>query len=408
MESASSLCTVLQEDFEFIQWWKEKQGSIAPFARFEAVERRFGVFPAKLLAEDEMPFLIEYINSAQYLEADHLLWGVLLQAIINGSQVTFPNLHAVVAPDVPDSEFYRLQIFAGYIPTGTLRRLSLSYGIFSSNHTIPLHWSNLTHLSFLQITLPLSTSYWISFLRSFPSLKWGCFNLIQSSTPYYVDEPIVKCKLTRLTSLFLKFDSKNNRLAIELAYTFSSLFVGLHLPTLHTLSLSSDIPCWRSRNALFQISSVLQSAPNIRFLALGGRFLSLGEPYCNTDFLTESDIEPIWSRAPSLARLQLEWSDHDVVGSADTDRAKIGLNLFLADAKLVPENKWLNLQNPICTIREITIVDEMIDVCKIAGYAKVRLQELSAPFSNVHFQIAAKSKHLEAQEEWEEWGAVSW
>ncbi|KAF8187802.1 hypothetical protein BJ912DRAFT_969724, partial [Pholiota molesta] len=166
----------LEREIEFIQWWRMRQGQIAPFLSFDIEECDCRSLDLKLTS-DSMPFLLEYISSAQYLELGLFFWDLIQQTIQAGHQLVFPNLHTVLLERTYSSKdsqaFYRIQSDLPAHAFPTLRRLSISEVAPANDFAIPAHWSTLTHISLNSISISLD--FWLSFIRAVPNIQWGSF-----------------------------------------------------------------------------------------------------------------------------------------------------------------------------------------------------------------------------------------
>jgi hypothetical protein len=256
---------------------------------------------------------------------------------------TFPNLHTLVTYE------YLLDYRADHYFRHTfsaLRRLAI-VGKYTTigDSTIPAQWSALTHLS---ITVEfISHDFWVHLTSTAPCLQWMYIDFTNQGR-FYVDKSTnpIERTLSQLSTLFIRSgdNTTNNSL-------LSPLFVGLHLPALRNLFLASDIGEWWDHSGIIDIHVILQSAPTLRNLTL--RKYSYLSP-AEIDYADQSG-DPIWRCVPHLVHLQLELYIARDLGESEAHAEK-ELALFACSA-FFSNNRWLDLDNPVCPIKTITIID---------------------------------------------------
>ncbi|KAF8180567.1 hypothetical protein BJ912DRAFT_980749 [Pholiota molesta] len=106
------------------------------------------------------------------------------------------------------------------------------------------------------------------------------------------------------------------------------------------------------------IYTVLESAPAIRNLTLRKLdFLDHTEiDYAEgmDDDGGDIDIEPIWSLVPHLVHLRLELYITSDGSKIEVEQA---LDKFARQGFFSSDNRWLDLDNPACPIKMITVID---------------------------------------------------
>jgi hypothetical protein len=336
----------LQNEIDFIRWWKKNQGSIAPFLRL-AIESDDGQSGPLARDKTTFAFVMNYMTTAQHLEIDPLFWDRVPAVMYrNGEPVTFPNLHTLVTYEHPPNDrpnHYFHHTFS------VLRRLAIVDNNMSfRDTTIPAQWSPLTHLS---ITTPIiNFDFWVHLRSTAPCLQW-VYIYFKYQTHFDADKftnPITRT-LPQLSTLFIESGSNNNCL-------ISRLLIGLYLPALSNLSLSCDIREWWGHRGITDIHSVLKSAPALRNLTLRkSDSLSRTEIdyFTGTAVTPVGGVGPIWSCVPHLVHLQLELS---IVHPGNKSDAEKELDIF-ARGVFFSNNRWLDLDNPTCPIKTITVID---------------------------------------------------
>ncbi|KAF8180599.1 hypothetical protein BJ912DRAFT_980888, partial [Pholiota molesta] len=382
-----------QNEIEFIRWWKQNQGSIAPFLRL-AIEEEEETIPLDG-EETTFAFVLNYITTAQHLEVHPSFWDRVwpVMMYILGGHVTFANLHSLVTHEQPPSD--RLDHFHHTYPI--LRRLAIVDVLTPFRDTIPAQWSTLTHLSFT--TYSISLDFWVQFTSAVPCLQWAYiyFNCYDQGR---FDAYHIKRTLPQLSTLFIASGGRDN-------CSISPLFMGLHLPALDNLFLSSVVADWWDHRGIPDVYTILQSAPALRNLTLRKRYhLSPAELDYSTGTLPAvGDVAPIWSCAPHLVHLRLELliaGDHSSQSEAAKELAIFARSAFFSN------NRWLDLANPACPIKTITAVDhgsislrhqpesdiahrKIASVRKCAGHA-----------SNIALHVISQP-HTDFADSWKEW-----
>jgi hypothetical protein len=339
----------LEREIEFIQWWRMRQGQIAPFLSFDIEECDCRSLDLKLTS-DSMPFLLEYISSAQYLELGLFFWNLIQQTIQAGHQLVFPNLYTVLLERTYSSKdsqaFYRIQSGLPAHAFPTLRRLSISEVAPANDFAIPAHWSTLTHISLNSISISLD--FWLSFIRAVPNIQWGSFAIATGALSGIPRPSPPLCTLRELDTLSVYVSA---RLARSDVFPLSFLFTNLRIPAVHTLSLSAPgAKAWSDVRALRELYAVLDAAPAVAQLALVDLTSSAPAPAIFSPVLKDP-VEPLWHHAPALAHLCL------TLASAQALRHDIRED-FLArfvHALFASDTHWLELRHPACPVRAMTI-----------------------------------------------------
>ncbi|KAF9471809.1 hypothetical protein BDN70DRAFT_938666 [Pholiota conissans] len=419
------------KDLAFIEWWREKQGTIPPFLSSHvphADEDPFGAdnldaspwevarYPVMVYERmTELTTVIEYMGSAQYLKISTSFWNILLREFERGSHTSYPNLHTLSGDwdgGQPSTISYPRQYITDLFPhcsPSFLQRLHLYDARFKDGTVIQPHLSRLTHIS-LENTA-LSLDFWHFFIRSFPDLQWASFSveLIKSDSEHHL--PISEHTLSHLSVLFFTARVGFSRAKREDIDFLSPYFAGLSLPTLHMLSLSSDHDSWTDYRGVAQICNVLKSTPNVIDISFGPHLFSFDyfPFYLDIDDDTDSfdDLRPLWLSTPHLVHVQFEIS----VGSIHSSQPKAEVTMKQAERQLetfihyafAAENEWLDLKDPVFPIRKITLVYDQ--AVRIRTFAALQLRGLNEMWPNIDFQIVSVSPRKAAMEAWNEWGS---
>jgi hypothetical protein len=419
-----------KNQYAFLMWWKNNQGSIAPFLcldldwkdRYEFDSDTDSSEP-KLDAESELELdgagmisLFRYISSAQHIETDELFWFMIGEWVGKlGYSIRYPVPRTLIQSEWTGyfDDFYQDQL--ALVPNrspSALRHLYCSGQIRLHTLDIPKHWSSLTHVALLVSSMSLP--YWHTLIRAVPQLQLGRFRIEVLDDDDY-DEP-TPCTLAELSTLFITVDQMND--ISELGFSFGMLFAALHLPALRDLSLSSK-EAWYDHRALSHIYSALDAARAITTLTLGPSFLALDydEEYLTRTLPLINDIEPLWSRAPYLVHLRLMAVSS--FGSRFQEITKqrrdtLVRNLFHHD------NRWLCLHDVACPIRTLTIIDdskqpehseedsedEYQDRDRIADYTRSCIREHAERSPNIKtvFDVIFETQDQVIAGAWNEWG----
>ncbi|KAF9482276.1 hypothetical protein BDN70DRAFT_875191 [Pholiota conissans] len=368
--------SLLENQVEFISWWKTNHGSIAPFLTIAVRIVNVSPSPDRLLDWDSVEFLLPYLISAQYLYIDRFLWDRIRDRIEDEGQISFPNLHTVVEDSRwTDDPFFYAQILPNKsLPK--LRHVDISHimlepdpiQIHPNGNRLPCpsNWSTLTHISLRRVGL--DPDLWLSILHAAPNLQWGYFAINENRTRRFTH---TKLTHSQLTSLFIDAEDQ-----------IEDLFRDIHLPVLQSLHLFSFTEAWGDERAIRNVSTATRSAPKITTLTLRDGFLAFGEV-----------TEPLWKYSPNLTHLQL-----------DAPYSYSSADLFVQNF-LSKNNKWLDLANPACSICKITLISIAFQD-NTKEYAMAPLRDLAKEFPKIEFDFASESPFYEAENEWKKWNVL--
>jgi hypothetical protein len=397
----------LQEEIDFLLWWKKKQGSIPPFLRLDIEVSDITNNWAPIVEGDGIAFILKYASSAQYLDIPPLFWGRIYEKFEIGDQVALANAHTLVTYGYGEQHgikyyFYDAQFIIGLMPThapSALRRLVIDMDDPCHNTPIPNHWSTLTHLAMKTREFPLN--FWFSLTRGLPDLQWvyiefKCLTGIEECA-----KP-TKCTLSHLSTLFIR--SPRDDFGDSEEFPFSSLMTDLHLPVLRSLFLCSEALSWKDHHALTELYTVLQSTPAVRKLVIeDADFLGLDDSEYRAEVHAEiGDIQPIWSLVPNLVHLRLELpSTHHC---SDNEAAK-RLDTFIRNV-FFSQTRWLDLDNSACPIRRIALVnnldippsDPLLE--RIKKFTTSMARKHIKNRSNVTFKIISEPENFEPWTKW--------
>ncbi|KAF9479250.1 hypothetical protein BDN70DRAFT_993612 [Pholiota conissans] len=368
---------VRRDHFEFVRWWRRNQGSMAPFLTFDSERVEPTMASSNVISLSvAIPFFLEDVTSAQYLDLDLSLWKQVIQAMKDGTQIVFPNLHTLVN-----------------FNWGAKERLGNEGALHDFNAT-PSPWSLLTHIAFQMVEIPLKS--WYFFIRAFPDLQWGRFAIYIVDGTNHVKPDIFTH--ARLSALFISYKDTSNTGQEQ---PINVLLAGLYLPALRLLSLHSISESRRDSRVTSEISAVLKSTPNLTTLCLPSRFLGYGSYTYDANIKVAASI---WEHASHIVHLELVFP-----GGLKKSDAKPMLDHFMKDIFAL-DNRWLDLGNPKCPIRRITIHDSESSlgvgaVKKFMGWcSRERLKKIP----NVDFQLSRDpSSNEKADEKWKEWGGAA-
>ncbi|KAF9480390.1 hypothetical protein BDN70DRAFT_992735 [Pholiota conissans] len=387
-----------KRQIELLRWWKGNHGSMMPHLYLEARVKHRDVTQEYLLLEDSWDFILTYVASAQYLCMAQFYWMQIEKRIDNGDEITFPYLHTLVDlcncynPNVIYRWHPEIEVMGRItnLCTSPLRYLFLSTHYYSEYTPFPSQWAALTHLSLQK--MQLSTAAWFTLIRSFPKLQWGNFHI--EAPPWPVDNiDTSRCTLPELADMFITFNDRNND-----SFHVSFLFAYLHLPSLRMLSIYAPTYSWRDIRSLAEIRIILKSTPAITTLVLGPDFLSLDQPHHVELFHPTNVVEPIWDIATQLIHLQLEINIFSYGMKYTPEEA---LDIFVKNTFL-SNTGWLSLNNPMCPMRKISIVDNGL-INGPPDYALASLRKLSGEIPNIRFELTSNSPRRNADEAWKDW-----
>ncbi|KAF9473822.1 hypothetical protein BDN70DRAFT_963442 [Pholiota conissans] len=372
--------TVLKRDIEFLLWWKGNQGSNPPFLVLGAkAHKENDIDDDKLISLDALDTIVEFIASAQYLDAHPFFWELLQK-----SHLSLVNLRtlAMIKPFESRSFLEEAQKVLSRLPenpsaafpSSKWQQICLNKGNsidFAS--VITVTWSYITHISLADVKLSLPS--WFSFLVGVPKLQWAYINIKQLNPHDFTNSNRTHI-LNHLASLFLTCQD-----GCDLIH----LFKNLRLPALTTLSLSSYSPLWKDDISMSRIYSIIRTTPNVITLALDDYFLSA------IDYnrpINPNTTKWIWKLTPSLAHVHLDLSSESETPLKDSyDRIKFLIRYFSA----------------CCAIQSITVIDKYEAV---SNSDKAALEELVKINSFcVDLCIASSSLDQAASEVWKEWGS---
>ncbi|KAF9480400.1 hypothetical protein BDN70DRAFT_992742 [Pholiota conissans] len=379
--SSSMQWAFLRQDIDFLRWWKENQGTIAPFLSIDVCTVIYSREELQgrdyYVGEDTLDFVATYLNSAQYLRIDDSIYRENMPWI----QPAFQNLHTLVFFYNP---IVALNLLSSHSPK-SLRFVSLQRGIIQSIQSIPHNFSALTHLSLHNVRISIES--WYTLLRAVPKLEWGYFH-IKEIYMYPTPTP-TSITLSRLTSLTLSCNKASKIVA---------LLKNLLIPVLHTLSLSSRSHSWQDERAIPRLTTILRRTPNITTLSLGETFLSLHSLVYDPTILAP-EATPFWECTLHLAHLQLglPFAHRNQIRGAEDRFSCFIRNVFRSD------NTWLGLRHPSCPLHCVTIVDDQFD--NIRDFATSETRRIAQAGLRVNVRIASESIERSASHKWMEWGS---
>ncbi|KAF9479255.1 hypothetical protein BDN70DRAFT_993614 [Pholiota conissans] len=393
---------LLKKDVEFIKWWRQNQGGIAPDIFFSVIELSADtIIEPQELDWDTQDFILQYLATAQCLYLDAFLWDRIRDQMNEGNVYHYPNLHTIRVHNAHSQteSFYKTQLAIGLLQSSSsspLRRLCIGENTFlSSNVVMPAHWSTITHISVFSASISLEL--WNSLIRSVPYLQWGVFSITEINWI-----PIIPTSYTlhHLKTLYVDIWTAHGHVEFPL----STLFTNLYLPGLRTLAITSPADSWRDHRALTELNTVLQSSRHITKLSLGEAFLSFHHPgFNNQPILSRNNIAPIWSHAPDIVHLEFEPDRGRPYKNGTTTK---GLEIFTRNI-LFAENKWLDLNNPACPIRKITLSTYVSLKELDMGFLEGIIRDLESRFPGINFEFVADSTGYKMGCVSEEWGIIN-
>ncbi|KAF8171527.1 hypothetical protein BJ912DRAFT_995497 [Pholiota molesta] len=373
-----------KRDLEFIQWWRTHHGPISPFLNLRLNVLRLRGEVMERLTGDTEALLLDYIASAQYLDLDVFYWNRIYGNVPAGYQL--PKLRTLIAAKAWGGS-YRFHRVLQHHALPALHHLSVEDRELPDTLNFPEYWSTLTH-----ITLQVSTSIdnWFSFIRAVPSLEWGHFDIESLTSADYTAPP--RSSLPQLATLRV---AVQGNIARHLVSPLNILFADLHLPALHTLSLSTTRARSRTdQHALVELHGVLRAAPALTTLVLEDVYRTL---YTYNPTATPKDVPPIWTPAPQLTRVQLALP---LIPKADLEAV---LDLFVHSV-VSPGTAWLDLPNPACPIRSVAICGyEILD--HVRDFILVCIQKYAERVPNVVFHITSDDARRVAEDVRNGWGS---
>ncbi|KAF8173097.1 hypothetical protein BJ912DRAFT_1047012 [Pholiota molesta] len=391
---------LLAREVEFLQWWRKNQRAIPPFLHL-SVKGGYRRTYVGELAQGGMDFVMEYAASAQNLELSPFFWVQIHKRSKAGNLFMPSKLHTLVRHGVgarsvggigSGYSFFQSQML---FQPHNLRRLAIDeYRRGPELNIIPSFWSTLTHISIWDINTTLS--YWFTLLRGLPQLEWAHFSIEEEDEFMRWDPSNII--LPHLSTLYLAMrDSEDCREHIP----FSSLFTNIHLPALHTLSLSWSISQpGHIYSIAAELSAILKFVPTVTTLTLAGKFLEIVHPALDpAAFDAEEDEEPIWKHAAHVAELRLE-------AYGFTKR----MDPLIWDM-LFTQGRWFDLQDMACPVRVVTIADPSLafvvrDIGESDEAVMARSpikRELAEKAPNIVFRFTLQSETTMIDNKLEEW-----
>ncbi|KAF8196072.1 hypothetical protein BJ912DRAFT_956110 [Pholiota molesta] len=394
-----------RSEIEFIRWWKKNHGLIPPFLILSRKNKDPRVITERLSGDgaDEMPFLLEYITSAQYLELDPAFWATIRKELKAGYQVKFPNLRALEKSElVKNDPFHSVQALVAPHAFPELRYLSMVENFLDVDYKtpFPMHWSALTHISFCECSITLD--FWYTFIRAVPNLQWASIDISELyDYEYYPSANILPCNLPHLSTLDFSFNDTPPYVART---PFRLLLGNFHTPSLRTLSLNwtiSDKQLEDDSATVDELRAVLEALSTVETLALGGDFLSFEKRGCATMTLG-GPAQPVWTHAKQLTEIQLELPvTHDRSrAEAEDALGTFVRNIFFCD------NSWLALRNPACPIRTVSIMDDDQTILDLntEAFTMSCIQKRAETVPNVVFQIVSTTAGYDVADVRNNWG----
>ncbi|KAF9480607.1 hypothetical protein BDN70DRAFT_931624 [Pholiota conissans] len=418
-----------RHSMECLLFWMKNQGSIAPFIRigfdkpvdnsklstFWLYEGDKGMaLPSKILQ-----FFVQYLSSAQYLDVGFFSQHLFKQDGDKRFKSECPNLHSLVMrypDDDSDNEeeggsehesdtsddglhyIHDMRLVPPCVPP-TVRRISIYQDkppLESFND-----WSNITHLS-LQGTI-LSVSTWFTFIRGFPSLQWGNFN-VAVLEEFFITAP-ASMILHSLKTLSINVDTYSS-IGIEYPLTFA--FINLELPAVESLALRSEAEKWRHSKAIKDVNGVLKLAPAVKKLALGPEFIH--GIRSNVKIFNKKHFEgeqPLSIIAPQLIHLELDlcFDYEDIFDERDhfAERVVHWQDLFFS-------THWLDLSSPQNTVRTVSIYpkqfapyDPFTNPVPIRNAVRKAIEEYAKKAHNVEFRFLMWDDRETSPKGWKTW-----
>ncbi|KAF8200080.1 hypothetical protein BJ912DRAFT_921569, partial [Pholiota molesta] len=229
---------LLAREVEFVQWWRQNQGTIPPFLHL-SVKKGYDNRRTYIgeLAQGGMDFVLEYAASAQYLALATVFWRYLYRRNKAGYVFVPSKLHTlvrdVVEPSVNTGLAYYVFETQVLSQACNLRRISIHEQNFQMRPgVLSMFCSTLTHIS-LGI-IETSLTYWFVLLSGLPKLEWGNFGMAEPPDHKRCAPPN-SITLPHLSTLYVAMyeDEHSSKHT-----PFSALFTDVHLPAIRTLSLS--------------------------------------------------------------------------------------------------------------------------------------------------------------------------
>ncbi|KAF9473099.1 hypothetical protein BDN70DRAFT_997819 [Pholiota conissans] len=297
-----------------------------------------------------------------------------------------PNLCALGLDigDHPEATFRNIESISLVPPP--LEHLYLSSGkLFGFTKTMSrFPWCSLTYITIRHIAISLR--FWFSLLHSTPSMQSIYVDVHQGSLDLDSENLTERIVLQHLTSLFITITSENR---IDVNIMFTNIF----LPSLHTLSVLSS---WLEHQSIANVHNILETAPNLKTLAIGEYFLS---PRSLWDFVPTiingliGEKVPIWTHNPHLTHLQFV---SIFLNGESIKFVEEAIPMFVRHI-FSPDSEWLGLERSDCPIRTISIVNNALEKISDATLSKL-CKHISDSAGNVQVELTQTSL---ACQEWE-------
>ncbi|KAF9480397.1 hypothetical protein BDN70DRAFT_616598 [Pholiota conissans] len=245
---------------EFLQWWREKLGTSAPnviigLPTLSPPSEDGELYVAK---KEELLFLCEFFNSAQYLDVSILFWYLFSAAEEGDFTFTFPNLHTLRAEyheilfnsdedneefdALPLGNFYNHTINAIILEECPLKHLRLERsGLTQRDPLIFSSWSQITDIHLSEIVDVYLTT-WYNFLRSLPNLHSAYFHMSGELAIGTYTRPPPPTSLPNLLSLVISLTTNNHiPFPAGIGNPFTWLLENVDTPLLEELSLHDNV-----------------------------------------------------------------------------------------------------------------------------------------------------------------------
>jgi hypothetical protein len=347
---------------ECLKWWRQNQGSKAPFIRLECYQPKNSTYPQSqelyLTHEDMIQLFVEHLSSAQYLDvAEFALYMPKDEPIDSSSSrvpysdlqslatsLSYPKMNQSINSPFTAYNFHLEPMSSFYIGPN-LRRLRLHHvELVPDLRQAFTHWSlfRLTHIS-LQL-MYMAPDVWYSFIRGVPNLQWGYFEIFLHRPSNKYPPPFT---LPYLDTLSVTLDNSDNNVEGE---PFSQLLTNLHLPALRDLSVYIDADPWSFPLVAMKVNDGLKSAPAVSKLTIAFQFFGFTEftdPHIGWD-----EVDKLPMLVPDLTHLVLDTCY--MRGGFEYD-ATLSRRLAYWTQFLSP-TRWLDLDSPASTLRKISVV----------------------------------------------------
>ncbi|KAF9481646.1 hypothetical protein BDN70DRAFT_876130 [Pholiota conissans] len=357
-----------RRDMECLTWWRQNVRNRAHFIRFGNYLRgdRGGVFGLgyeKLnLTSDtaEFKFIVQYLSTARYLDVGLFSWFLFGRNDVEACGDLCPHLQTLVARFPEEEEVYPDEdedenppiIIPFQIPP-TLRQLHVHFDDILENYDASFgSWSVLTHLSLHDVLL--SPAMWLSLFRGAINLQWAFFNISLQGPEIsdLADTPHIV--LPFLSTLSLKITKCGDPASIQWRRPIKLLLKNLRFPVLDNLFLHNESSrAWRHPTAMKEVMVALRRAPRVTALSLGRHFLrnTYKRPF-GLSKATGKDQTPLSALAPHLEHVRLDFGCGDFEGASairEAMQCAYWHHFFFGE-------RWLDLTNPTCSVRRVTII----------------------------------------------------